>query len=115
MTETNPNEAASSDELQVLKAEPDAIAPTETEYLDLDGDGVVDAVRTTSVTGYDVTGDGEIDVVETVEELAERIDVTGTPGHVLVTDTVDADFDHDGAAEIIESVELDIEQPPEST
>jgi hypothetical protein len=115
MTESNPHEAASSDELPIPEAEPDAVAPTQTEYLDLDSDGVVDAVRTTSVTGYDVTGDGEIDVVETVEELAEGIDVTGTPGHVVVTDTVEADFDHDGTAEIIESVELDIEQPPESS
>ena len=115
MTESSPNEIASSDELRVLEAEPDAVAPTETEYLDLDRDGVVDAVRTTRVTGYDVTGDGEIDIVETLEELAEGIDVAGTPGHVIVTDTVEADFDHDGTAEIIESVELEIEQPPGSS
>jgi hypothetical protein len=115
MTESNLNETASSDELPALKAEPDAVAPTETEYLDLDRDGVVDAVRTTTVTGYDVTGDGEIDIVETVEELAEAIDIAGTPGHVVVTDTVETDFDHDGTAEIIESVELDIDQPPGSS
>jgi hypothetical protein len=113
MTESNSDDTASSHELPVL--EPDAVAPTETEYLDLDSDGVVDAVRTTTVRGYDVTGDGEIDVVETVEELAEGIDVTGTPEHVTLTDTVEADFDHDGTADITESVELDIEHPPPSS
>jgi hypothetical protein len=65
--------------------------------------------------GYDVTGDGEIDVVETVEELAEDIDVTGTPAHVILTDTVEADFDHDGATDISESGELDIHEPPHTT
>jgi hypothetical protein len=115
MTEPGSNETASSEELPVIKPEPDAVAPTETEYLDLDRDGVVDAVRTTRVTGYDLTGDGKLDVVETVEELAEGIDVAGTPEHVVVSDTVEADFDHDGTADIVESVELDIEQAQESS
>jgi hypothetical protein len=115
MAKPNPDERAPSDDLPVIRTEPDAVVPTETEYLDLDRDGVVDAVRTTKVTGYDLTGDGEIDVVETVEELAEDIDIAGTPAHAILTDTVEADFDHDGTAEITESIEVDIEQPPEST
>ena len=111
MATPNAHEGAPSDDLPMM-GEPDAVAPTETEYLDLDSDGVVDAVRTTKVTGYDVTGDGEIDVVEIVEELAEGIDVTGTPAHVVLTDAVEADFDHDGATDISEWVELDVEEPP---
>ncbi len=35
--------------------EPDVVAPTETVFLDLDGDGVVDAVQTTRTVGYDVS------------------------------------------------------------
>src|SRR3954470_14564005 len=53
-----------------LEQVPDVVVPTETEYLDLDGDGIPDAVRTTQVSGFDVTGDGIIDVVETVDEVA---------------------------------------------
>jgi hypothetical protein len=39
----------------------------------------------------------------------------GTPEHVTLPDTVEADFDHDGPTDITDSVELDIEQPPESS
>ena len=91
------------------------VAPTElvvaddTEYLDLDQDGVPDAVRTTRVTGYDVTGDGEVDVVETVQEVASAIDETGAPHHVVITDTVAVDLDHDGTDDYVDAVEVEVD------
>ena len=55
---------------QDLASEPDVVVPTETVFLDLDGDGVLDAVQTTRTVGFDVSGDGLVDVVEVTEELA---------------------------------------------
>jgi len=89
--------------------EPDVVVPTETVYLDLDGDGVPDAVRTTSTIGFDVSGDGVVDVVEVTEELASGIGVDGTAAAIRLTDTFEADFEHDGTVEQFESVTIDIE------
>jgi hypothetical protein len=55
-----------------------------TTYLDLDGDGVIDAVQMVEVAAVDVTGDGTADVVEVVEELAAGIGVDGVPDQVTV-------------------------------
>ena len=88
---------------------PALASAVETEYLDLDGDGVPDAVRTTRTVGFDSTHDGRIDIVETTEELASGIDIAGMPRVIHVTDTVEADLDHDGFVEQIDSVEYDID------
>ena len=85
---------------QDLTEEPDVVVPTETVFLDLDGDGVVDAVQTTRTVGFDVSGDGLVDVVEVTEELASGIGVDGTPSAIALTDTVESDFEHDGEADI---------------
>ena len=106
--ETDPTAEASSE----FALAADAVVAAETEYLDLDGDGLPDAVRTTRVTGFDVTGDGIIDVVETVEEVASEIGVAGQPEHITITDTVETDFEHDGTPDIVETVEVDVDSEP---
>jgi hypothetical protein len=85
---------------------PDAVTPSESSYLDLDGDGIPDAVKTSRTLGYDVTGDGAIDVVETIDEVASEIDIAGVPHHVEVTDTLEADVHHDGALEVVDVVSV---------
>jgi hypothetical protein len=89
---------------------PDVVTPPESEYLDLDRDGVPDAVRTSRTLGYDVTGDGIADVVETIDEVASEIDIDGVPHHVEVTDTVEADPAHDGALEVVDVVSMEADR-----
>jgi hypothetical protein len=84
------------------------IAHEEVEYLDLDGDGVLDAVRTTCTRSFDMSHDGGADLIETVERLTWGIDVDGFPEGIHVVDTLHADLDHDGFAEHVESTEFDV-------
>jgi hypothetical protein len=65
-----------------------------TTYLDLDGDGVIDAVQTIEAVAVDVTGDGQADVVEVVEEIAAGIGVDGVPEHVTVVDDGHVALEH---------------------
>ena len=51
-------------------------------YLDLDGDGVLDAVETSEVVAVDVDGDGSVDVFATSCELDGEIDDDGIP-HII--------------------------------
>ena len=82
--------------------------PIETEFLDLDGDGVPDAVTTTRTIAVDISHDGHVDVIETTEEIASDIDINGVPHAIRVADTVATDFDHDGFAESVDSIEYDL-------
>jgi len=83
--------------------------PIETEFLDLDCDGVPDAVKTTSTIAVDISHDRRVDVVETTEEIASEIDINGVPHAIRVADTVEADLGHDGFAESVDSVEYELE------
>ncbi len=49
----------------------------ETEYIDLDGDGTIDAVRETTTHLVDVDGDGTIDIVQQTTVTGVDIDGDG--------------------------------------
>ncbi len=86
----------------------------ETEYLDLDGDGVPDAVRTTETVEYET--DSGAEVVEEVREVDAGIGADGVPTTVTVTDTVAIDADHDGVPDAAEVIEVTVhpDAPPET-
>ena len=73
--------------------------PVETEYLDLDHDGVLDAVQITETVEFETDG---AEVVEQIRELDAGIGADGVPTTVAVTDTVAIDTDHDGVPDAAE-------------
>jgi len=89
-----------------------AAAPAETEYLDLDGDGVPDAVRTTSTAEYDLADGPEI--VETVEELDRDIDDDGRPRTIEWVDAISVDADRDGTPDLIDLTSLEVRTSDET-
>jgi hypothetical protein len=54
----------------------------EIRYLDLDGDGLLDAVLTVETLGIDL--DGVHRSIEQIETLEMQIDIEGMPGEVRV-------------------------------
>ena len=60
------------------------VTDTQFEYLDLDGDGVIDAVRTLETHGSWSDRAGDFEVTGTVEALALGIDDDGVPATVHV-------------------------------
>ncbi len=87
-------------------------APAETEYLDLDGDGVPDAVRTTRTAEYDLA-EGP-DIVETVVELDRDIDDDGRPRAIEWVDAISVDADRDGTPELIDLTSLEVRTSDET-
>ena len=78
--------APGSAEVTTLTVHPTAESDVaETEYLDLDDDGLPDAVRTTETRSYD---GGGADVVKETSELDAGIGPDGVPTTVTVTETV---------------------------
>jgi hypothetical protein len=75
-----------------------ATAERETEYLDLDHDGLPDAVRRHTAVVYHLDGDA----AEVVDELATGIGDDGVPTVAAVTDAVALDIDADGTVDRIE-------------
>ena len=82
----------------------------ETQYLDMDRDGVPDGVRTTATVEYELqSGSG---VVETIEEIASGIGVDGMPGVIELSDTVLVDVDRDGTDDVAESIVVVVHTEP---
>ena len=90
-------------------AEPDI--PLETEYLDLDHDGVLDAVQITETLEFE-TGGAEL--VEKIRELDAGIGTDGVPTTVTVTDTVTIETDHDGVPDAAEVTTVTVNPAGES-
>lgn len=63
----------------------EATTGEDVEFLDLDGDGILDAIRTTERTVMHLIG---ADVVHVREELDAGIDDDGIPHMVELTETV---------------------------
>jgi EF hand len=70
---------------------------TETEYVDVDGDGTVDAMRETTTHLVDVDGDGTIDIVQ--HTVTTAYDLTGDGQVDLVESTTVTGVDVDGDGE----------------
>jgi hypothetical protein len=85
--------------------------PVETEYLDLDDDGVPDAVQITETVQHE---SGGADLVEEIRELDTGIGPDGVPTTVTVTDTVTIDSDHDGVPNTAEVTSVTIHPAAES-
>lgn len=68
----------------------------ETELVDLDGDGVVDAVREVTTTVVDVDGDGVPDLVEQTTTVAYDGDGDGIPDIIETTTITGVDANRDG-------------------
>jgi hypothetical protein len=85
--------------------------PVETEYLDLDDDGVPDAVQITETVQYERGG---ADLVEKIRELDTGIGADGVPTTVTVTDTVTIDTDHDGVPDATDVTTLTVHPAAES-
>jgi hypothetical protein len=81
-------------------------AGAETEFLDLDGDGVPDAVQTTETIEYET--EGGVEVVEEIRELDSDIGSDGIPKTVTVTDTVAVDTDQDGEVDEAEVLSVTV-------
>ncbi len=79
----------------------------ETEYVDVDGDGTVDAVRETTTHLVDVDGDGTIDIVQ--QTVTTAYDLTGDGQVDLVESTTVTGVDVDGDGEFSDD-EISIEQ-----
>jgi hypothetical protein len=77
---------------------PPAMAEGETEYLDLDRDGLLDAVHRHSAVAYHLDGDA----TEALDELAVGIGDDGVPAAIALTDAVALDVDGDGDVDVIE-------------
>ena len=78
----------------------------ETEILDADDDGTVDAVRETTTTVIDVDGDGVPDIVQQTTTIAVDVDGDGVPDVVGRTTVTGVDLDGDGT---IDENEIDVE------
>lgn len=78
----------------------------ETEYVDVDGDGTVDAVRETTTHLVDVDGDGTVDIVQ--QTVTTVYDLTGDGQADLVESTTVTAVDVDGDGEFSED-EIDVE------
>ncbi len=57
-------------------------ARTDTRFLDLDHDGLLDAVESTECVVADLDLDGEPDIVSIVDELDTAIGDDGVPGRI---------------------------------
>jgi hypothetical protein len=86
--------------------------PVETEYLDLDHDGVLDAVQITETVEFETDG---AEGVEQIRELDTGIGTDGASTTVTVTDTVTIDTDHDGVPDAIEVTTVTVHPAGEST
>ena len=58
----------------------DAVTETTTTVIDVDGDGVADIVQQTTTTAYDIDGDGEVDLVESTTVTGVDMDGDGEFG-----------------------------------
>jgi hypothetical protein len=85
--------------------------PVETEYLDLDDDGVPDAVQITETVQYESGGAG---LVEEIRELDTGVGPDGVPTTVTVTDTVTIDTDHDGVPNAVDITGFTVHPAAES-
>ncbi len=79
---------------------------TETEYLDLDHDGVPDAVQTTAMVEYHT--EAGVDVVESIREVDSGIGPDGVPTTVTVSDAIAFETDHDGTPDAAEVIEVTV-------
>ena len=81
----------------------------ETDLIDVDGDGTVDAVRETTTAVVDVDGDGVPDIVQQTTTVAIDVDGDGVPDIVERTTITGVDVDGDGTIgedEIVVETEL---------
>lgn len=68
----------------------------ETEYIDVDGDGTIDAVRETTTHLVDVDGDGTIDIVQQTTVTAVDVDGDGQADIIESVTVTGVDVDGDG-------------------
>ncbi len=69
----------------------------ETESVDVDDDGVVDAVREVTTTVVDIDGDGVADIIEQTTITSYDIDGDGVPDIIEATTITGVDVDGDGS------------------
>ena len=79
----------------------------DTEVVDIDGDGTIDAVRETTTTVIDVDGDGVPDIVQQTTTTAIDVDGDGVPDIVERTTVTGVDVNGDGT---IDEDEIEIEE-----
>jgi hypothetical protein len=72
-------------------------AVVETELIDVDGDGVIDAVTKTTTVVADIDGDGVVDVVERTTTTAYDVDGDGIADAIESTTVTGVDDDGDGS------------------
>jgi hypothetical protein len=72
-------------------------AVVETELVDVDGDGVIDAVTKTTTVVADVDGDGVADVIERTTTTAYDVDGDGIADVIESTTITGVDDDGDGS------------------
>jgi hypothetical protein len=81
------SDAESSGEIEIT---------VETEEIDVDGDGVIDAVVETTTTSIDVDGDGVVDVIQQTTVTAVDVDGDGVADIIDETTVTGVDVDGDG-------------------
>jgi hypothetical protein len=78
----------------------------ETDIIDVDDDGTVDAVSETTTTVVDVDGDGVPDIVQRTTTVAVDVDGDGIPDIIERTTITGVDANRDG---VIDEDEIEVE------